>query len=190
MWATAADVTSFTGLALPATPDPNAVMSLASSDITIYANRTEAASAAMSTRDLHWLRMATAFQAAWLTEQPDYLARVNFRTSTVDGESVSFRSDSEQICRRWRPGPSKICRGSPQGPLVPLMLLFRPAGSATNIRSLTRSLILIRTGKTCNGPPPQEDLHQAGESWQTAEADGHQEGQEYPCQHPEKDEEI
>lgn len=96
MWATAADVTSFTGLALPATPDPNAVMSLASSDITIYANRTEAASAAMSTRDLHWLRMATAFQAAWLTEQPDYLARVNFRTSTVDGESVSFRSDSQQ----------------------------------------------------------------------------------------------
>ena len=95
-WATAADVTLYTGLALPATPDPATVIALASSDVTIYANRTEAASAAMSTRDLQWLRMATSFQAAWLTEQPDFLTRVNFRTSTVDGESVSFRSDSQQ----------------------------------------------------------------------------------------------
>ena len=71
-------------------------MSLASSDITIYANRTEAASAAMSSRDLQWLKMACAFQAAWLTEQPDFLTRINFRTATVDGESVSHRSDSQQ----------------------------------------------------------------------------------------------
>ena len=95
-WASADDVTTYTGLSLPPAPDPDAVMALANSTITGYANRTEAASAAISGRDLLTLKVATAFQAAWLIGQPDFLTRLNFRSSTVDGESIAFASESQQ----------------------------------------------------------------------------------------------
>jgi len=95
-WATAADVTTYTGVSLPPSPDPNAIMSLANATVSGYANRTEAASAGISGRDLLTLRVATAFQAAWLVGQPDFLTRLNFRSSTVDGESIAFASESQQ----------------------------------------------------------------------------------------------
>lgn len=96
VWATAADVTAHTGTSLSAFPDPDACLALANSTITIYCGRTEAASAAMSARDLLFLQMATAFQAAWLTQQDDYLTRVNFESSTIDGESVRFSGEQQQ----------------------------------------------------------------------------------------------
>jgi hypothetical protein len=95
-WATAADVTTYTGVGLPASPSPDAVMALANTTISGYANRTESASAGISGRDLLTLKVATAFQAAWLIGQPDFLTRLNFRSSTVDGESVAFASESQQ----------------------------------------------------------------------------------------------
>ncbi|HKN45517.1 MAG TPA: hypothetical protein VJW23_16525 [Propionibacteriaceae bacterium] len=96
VWATAADVTTYTGTALSAFPDPDACLALANATITIYCNRTEAASASMSARDLLALKMATSFQAAWLTQQDDYLTRVNFESSTIDGESVRFSGEQQQ----------------------------------------------------------------------------------------------
>lgn len=96
VWATAADVTAYTGVPLPASPDPTAVMALANTVISGYANRTEAASAGISGRDLLTLKVATAFQAAWLVGQPDFLTRLNFRSSTVDGESIAFASEAQQ----------------------------------------------------------------------------------------------
>lgn len=95
-WATAADVTTYTGQSLPATPSPEAVMALANATVSGYANRTESASAGISGRDLLTLKVATAFQAAWLIGQPDFLTRLNFRSSTVDGESIAFASESQQ----------------------------------------------------------------------------------------------
>src|SRR4249920_3078139 len=96
VWATAADVTTYTGTSLSAFPDPNACLALANSTITIYCNRSEAASASVSDRDLLALKMATAFQVAWLTQQDDYLTRVNFESSTIDGESVRFSGEQQQ----------------------------------------------------------------------------------------------
>jgi hypothetical protein len=96
VWATAADVTTYTGVGLPASPSPDAVMALANTTVSGYANRTEAASASISGRDLLTLKVAAAFQAAWLVGQPDFLTRLNFRSSTVDGESVAFASESQQ----------------------------------------------------------------------------------------------
>jgi hypothetical protein len=96
VWATAGDVTTYTGTALEAFPEPASILALANSTITIYCNRTEAASASMSARDLLVLKMATSFQAAWLTQQDDYLTRVNFESSTIDGESVRFSGEAQQ----------------------------------------------------------------------------------------------
>ncbi|HKN42479.1 MAG TPA: hypothetical protein VJW23_01045, partial [Propionibacteriaceae bacterium] len=50
----------------------------------------------MSARDLLALKMATSFQAAWLCQQDDYLTRVNFESSTIDGESVRFAGEQQQ----------------------------------------------------------------------------------------------
>jgi hypothetical protein len=96
VWATAGDVTTYTGTALEAFPAPTAILALANSTITIYCNRTEAASASMSARDLLVLKMAASFQASWLTAQDDFLTRVNFESSTIDGESVRFSGEQQQ----------------------------------------------------------------------------------------------
>lgn len=96
VWATAADVVTYTGTSLSTYPASAAALTLANTTITIYCNRTEAASASMSDRDLLALRMATSFQAAWLCQQDDYLTRVNFESSTIDGESVRFSGEQQQ----------------------------------------------------------------------------------------------
>lgn len=91
-WATADDLLSYLGVSLQ---DPR-FLTLANTDITVYANRTQAASAAISSRDMLALKLATCYQAAWLPAQPDALTRVNVDSSTVDGESVRFSSDAQQ----------------------------------------------------------------------------------------------
>ncbi len=90
-WARAADLLSYIG-----SVSASAYLPLANTMITTYANRTESASAAISSRDLFSLKLATCYQAAWLPGQPDILTRVNVESSTVDGESVRFASDAQQ----------------------------------------------------------------------------------------------
>lgn len=91
-WATADDLLSYLGVSLQ---DPR-FLTLANTDITVYANRSESASAAISSRDLFSLKLATCYQAAWLPSQPDALGRVNVDSTTVDGESVRFASEAQQ----------------------------------------------------------------------------------------------
>lgn len=91
-WATADDLLNYLGVTL----QDARYLTLANTDITVYANRSEAASASISSRDLLALKLATCYQAAWLPAQPDALTRVNVESSTVDGESVRFRSAAQQ----------------------------------------------------------------------------------------------
>lgn len=91
-WATADDLLNYLGVTLT----DARYLTLANTDITVYANRSEAASASISSRDLLALKLATCYQAAWLPAQPDALTRVNVESSTVDGESVRFRSAAQQ----------------------------------------------------------------------------------------------
>lgn len=91
-WATADDLLSYLGVSLQ---DPR-YLTLANTDITVYTNRSQAASASISNRDLLALKLATCYQAAWLPGQPDALTRVNVESSTVDGESVRFSSNAQQ----------------------------------------------------------------------------------------------
>src|SRR5215207_6816019 len=91
-WATADDLLNYLGVTL----QDARFLTLANTDITVYANRSESASAAISNRDLLALKLATCYQAAWLPAQPDALSRVNIESSTVDGESVRFASEAQQ----------------------------------------------------------------------------------------------
>ena len=92
MWASEQDLLSYLGVSL----QDARFLTLANTDISVYANRTQAASASISNRDLLALKLATCYQAAWLPAQPDALTRVNIDSSTVDGESVRFSSEAQQ----------------------------------------------------------------------------------------------
>lgn len=91
-WATAADLLAYLGVTL----NDARYLTIANTDITVYANRSESASASISNRDLLALKLATCYQAAWLPAQPDALTRVNVESSTADGESVRFASEAQQ----------------------------------------------------------------------------------------------
>lgn len=63
----------------------DAVITMAASDVDIYTNRTEAASAVMVARDIHWIRQAVIRQAAWLPYQPGIAGRVSTTRVVQDG---------------------------------------------------------------------------------------------------------
>jgi hypothetical protein len=91
-WASSDDLLNYLGVTLSA----SAYLTQANTMISVYANKSQAASAGISSRDLLALKLATCYQAAWLPSQPDALTRVNVESSTVDGESVRFSSDAQQ----------------------------------------------------------------------------------------------
>lgn len=88
MWASAAEVLAITGQGVE-TVD----VAVASGVIEIYANRTEAASAGLTTRDLGWLKSATAWQCVWQIDQPGYSARSVASSYSQDGMSVSHSAE-------------------------------------------------------------------------------------------------
>lgn len=47
----------------------------------------------MSDRDRYWLRVACAYQAAWLLSQPDFLTRDDVSSLSLDGQSASGKAD-------------------------------------------------------------------------------------------------
>lgn len=61
----------------------------ADSMITIYVNRSPAASAGIGGRDLGWIKRAICWQAAWLSRNPDVVSRMQFDSLSQDGTSVS-----------------------------------------------------------------------------------------------------
>lgn len=65
-------------------------VSMASDTVDIYSNRTEAASGAMKARDIHWIRTAIIWQAAWLIQQPDYTGRQNVDAIQQDGQNIHY----------------------------------------------------------------------------------------------------
>jgi hypothetical protein len=91
-WATEDDLLNYLGVTL----SDSSYLAQANTMITVYANRSEAASASISNRDLLALKLATCYQAAWLPSQSDALGRVNVDSTTVDGESIKFANEAQQ----------------------------------------------------------------------------------------------
>ena len=89
-WATTTDVATYTGATVA-----DGVLTAADTDITVYANRTESASAGMSKRDLHWLKLATCYQAAWRAQQTGVSGRQGVQSFAQDGLAVTYRAEHQ-----------------------------------------------------------------------------------------------
>lgn len=87
-WATLADVREVTGSGAEAVE-----LAAADSVISIYANRTSDAAEAMSSRNLHWLKVATCWQTVWQRDQPGFDSQQVVASFSQDGESVSYTGE-------------------------------------------------------------------------------------------------
>lgn len=51
----------------------------------------------ISDRDRYYLKLATAFQAAWMHDHPDLYSREDVTSASQDGESVTFRNVNAHV---------------------------------------------------------------------------------------------
>lgn len=79
-WATAAETLTYTGITVT-----DAEVEQAQAMVEMFADVTEDANANMSSKNLRLLKMAVAYQAAWITEHPDVFTHVDVSTMLQDG---------------------------------------------------------------------------------------------------------
>jgi hypothetical protein len=81
-WATAAETLTYTGIDVT-----DAEVAQAQFIVELFADTTEDASDAglISSKNLRFLKMAVAYQAAWITEHPDLFTHVDVSTMLQDG---------------------------------------------------------------------------------------------------------
>jgi hypothetical protein len=77
-WATAAETLTYTGIVVT-----DAEVAQAQVIVELFADVTEAAT--ISTKNTRLLKMAVAYQAAWITEHPDLFTHVDVSTMLQDG---------------------------------------------------------------------------------------------------------
>jgi len=82
-WADIVGVAELTGATVT-----DADLAKAGGIVDLFAGRTYAAVARTGTRDAGWLRMAVAYQAAWMSGQPDLFARLDY-TAVPDAAAVT-----------------------------------------------------------------------------------------------------
>lgn len=84
MWCTKEQVTTLTGVTVD-----DATRALAAQAIELKTGLIEeVVRSGITDRDKYWLKLAVAYQAAWLTEQPDYLTRNDVTMASQDGQSA------------------------------------------------------------------------------------------------------
>ena len=91
LFATIAEITTLTGATVDA-----ATRGLAAQTIETNTGLIEGtldARTDISDRDLYWLKLACAWQAAWLQAQPDFLTRNDVSAASADGQSATGRAD-------------------------------------------------------------------------------------------------
>lgn len=86
-WATTSDVATYTGLTVTA-----AQVEQAQAVIELFADTTEDASTAgnISPKNLRLLKLAVAYQAAWITQHPDAFTNLDTTQIQQDGVVASF----------------------------------------------------------------------------------------------------
>jgi hypothetical protein len=91
-WATAEDVQTLTGKVVQDSDIQQAEGAIAL--LSAIGRAALLDSTILSTRNLDWLRMASAYQTAWLVEQPDYFSRMDVSQMTQDGTSATLKADA------------------------------------------------------------------------------------------------
>lgn len=91
-WAQADDVLTYTGETVT-----DAQVMRAQAIIDMFAARTYDALPRIGTRDLYWLKLATAYQAAWMLSQPDLYSRLDFATISAGSRPVELKEDTLRI---------------------------------------------------------------------------------------------
>lgn len=84
-WCTADDVTLYTGAQVTA-----AQLAQAQAAIDVAAGRSIDVYSSLRARDLYYMKLAAAYQCAWMAAQPDMFTRTEVKQSTGDGMSVQF----------------------------------------------------------------------------------------------------
>ena len=106
VWATAEDAVTLTG-----TPVAEDDVVRAQAAVELAVGRTEAeASAEITPRDLEWLRRAVAYQAVWMTRQPDLFRRLEVRQLAQDGMSATFTGSALVLAPWTRRALAKLSR--------------------------------------------------------------------------------
>ena len=109
-FATIAQIAALTGVTVDA-----ATRSLAAQAVELATGQIEAVERENTTdRDLYWLRLACAYQAAWLNAQPDYLTRNNVQQVSQDGQSVTGGADWLTLAPLARKAVRKLSWRSPR----------------------------------------------------------------------------
>ena len=85
-WCTVEDVTKLTGITIT-----EAQLTQAQAQIDIATGRSMDAAPTLCNGDLRWLRLATAYQAAWMAAQPDLFTRTEVESYSQDGASGQLK---------------------------------------------------------------------------------------------------
>ncbi|MGY0062841.1 hypothetical protein ACWY4P_40950 [Streptomyces sp. LZ34] len=93
-WATTGDVTTYTGITATA-----AQVEQAQVVVEIFADTTEDASDAgnISPKNLRLLRLAVAYQAAWITQHPDAFTNIDLTQVQQDGVVASMQHNNALV---------------------------------------------------------------------------------------------
>lgn len=85
-WAQVADVATYTGVVVDA---PQVMQAQAA--IEIMCGRTYLVPQdTMKARDIYYLKLAVAYQCAWMTQQPDFFGRSDVSSFSQDGQSITY----------------------------------------------------------------------------------------------------
>lgn len=114
-WATVDDVLDLTGKTVTASQLRQAVAM-----IELHTGAIEGVERVdTSERDRYWLKLATCYQAAWLSAQPDAFERNDVSSAGQDGQSAVFRADAHTLSPFARRALKKLSWRGPRTLITP-----------------------------------------------------------------------
>lgn len=91
-WASIAETTAYTGITVSQNN-----LDVAQSMIELFADVVYGQTADISTKNARLLKMAVAYQAAWLTAHPDLFTHVDINTMNQDGIFYTQRNENSYV---------------------------------------------------------------------------------------------
>lgn len=102
-WATIQDVSTVTGATVT-----DAQLLQAQNIVDMFSGRPYTTSPYIGSRDRHWLKLAVAYEAAWIPRQPDLFGRMNFSGLTQDGNTITLKENAALLAPMARQALKKV----------------------------------------------------------------------------------